>query len=111
MRAVEEAPRGVLHRRSGRGRFEVARARPSPALAELVEHLWLVSWDLRGRDPHLQHTLPHPGVHLVAEPGRSGIQGVLTGRFSRRLEGRATPSGSASGRPASSRSSAPRWPP
>jgi AraC-like DNA-binding protein len=87
MRAVEEAPRGVLHRRSGRGRFEVARARPSPALAELVEHLWLVSWDLRGRDPHLQHTLPHPGVHLVAEPGRSGIQGVLTGRFSRRLEG------------------------
>jgi AraC-like DNA-binding protein len=87
MRAVEEAPRGVLHLRGGRGRFEVARARPSPALAELVEHFWLVSWDLRGRDPHLQHTLPHPGVHLVAEPGHSGIQGVLTGRFSRRLEG------------------------
>jgi hypothetical protein len=87
MRAVEEAPRGVLHLRSGRGRFEVARARPSPALADLVEHFWLVSWDLRGRDPHLQHTLPHPGVHLVAEPEHSGIQGVLTGRFSRRLEG------------------------
>ena len=87
MRAVEEAPRGVLHLRGGRGRFEVARARPSPALAELVEHFWLVSWDLRGRDPHLQHTLPHPGAHLVAEPGHSGIQGVLTGRFSRRLEG------------------------
>jgi AraC-like DNA-binding protein len=77
----------VLHLRGGRGRFEVARARPSPALAELVEHFWLVSWDLRGRDPHLQHTLPHPGVHLVAEPDHSGIQGVLTGRFSRRLEG------------------------
>jgi hypothetical protein len=43
MRAVEEAPRGVLHLQSGRGRFEVARARPSPALAELVEHFWLVS--------------------------------------------------------------------
>ena len=87
MRAVEEAPRGVLHQRSGRGVFEVARARPSPVLAELIEHYWLVSWDLRGREPHLQHTLPHPGVHLVAEPDRSGIQGVLTGRFSRRLEG------------------------
>jgi AraC-like DNA-binding protein len=87
MRAVEDAPRGVLHLRSGQGRFEVVRARPCPALTELVEHFWLVSWDLRGRDPHLQHTLPHPGIHLVAEPGHSGIQGVLTGRFSRRLEG------------------------
>jgi len=27
-------------------------------------------------------------VHLVVEPDRSGIQGVLTGRFTRRLEGR-----------------------
>jgi hypothetical protein len=87
MRAVEQAPRGVLHLRSGRRRFEVARSRPGEALAELVEHYWTVSWDLRGRDPHLQHTLPHPGVHLVAERDRSGIMGVTTGRFTRRLEG------------------------
>jgi AraC-like DNA-binding protein len=58
------------------------------ALAELVGHYWTVSWDLRGRDPHLQHTLPHPSVHLVAERDRSGIMGVLTGRFTRRLDGR-----------------------
>ena len=86
--AVEEAPRGVLQLRAGRGRFEVARFRPGPDLAELVEHYWMVSWDLRGRRPHTQHTLPHPGVHLVAEPDRSGIQGVLTGRFTRELAGR-----------------------
>ena len=86
MRAVEETLRGCSISSRGRG-VEVTRARPSPALAELVEHFWLVSWDLRGREPHLQHTLPHPGVHLVAEPGHSGIQGVLTGRFSRRLVG------------------------
>jgi AraC-like DNA-binding protein len=85
--AVEEAPRGVLQLRAGRGRFEVARFRPGPDLAELVEHYWMVSWDLRGRAPHTQHTLPHPGVHLVAERDRSGIQGVLTGRFTRELEG------------------------
>jgi AraC-like DNA-binding protein len=85
MRAVEEAPRGVLHLRSGR--FDVARSRPGPALAEVVEHYWTVRWDLRGRPPHTQHTLPHPSVHLVAERGRSGVMGVLTGRFTRRLEG------------------------
>jgi AraC-like DNA-binding protein len=87
MGPVEEAPRGVLHLEFGRRSFEVARSRPGPALAELVEHYWLVSWDLRGRDPHLQHTLPHPGAHLVAERGRAEIMGVLTGRFTRRLEG------------------------
>ena len=87
MRAVQEAPRGVLDPRAGRRRFEVTRSRPCPALAELVEHFWTVRWDLRGRDPHTQDTLPHPSVHLVAERGRSGILGVLTGRFTRELEG------------------------
>jgi Domain of unknown function (DUF6597) len=77
----------VLDLRSGSRRFDVVRARPSPALADLVEHYWTVSWDLRGRQPHTQHTLPHPSVHLVAERDRSGVMGVLTGRFSRRLEG------------------------
>jgi hypothetical protein len=71
-RAVGEAPRGVLDLRSGSRRFDVVRARPSPALADLVEHYWTVSWDLRGRQPHTQHTLPHPSVHLVAERDRSG---------------------------------------
>jgi AraC-like DNA-binding protein len=87
MRPVEEAPRGVLNLRSGRGRFEVTRTRPGPDLAELVEHFWTVGWDLRGRDPHTQHTLPHPSVHLVAERDRSGIMGVLSGRFTRQLAG------------------------
>lgn len=87
MEAVEGEPRGVLGLRAGRRSFEVSRSRPSPALAGLVEHYWTVRWDLRGRDPHTQHTLPHPSVHLVAERDRSGIMGVLTGRFTRELEG------------------------
>jgi AraC-like DNA-binding protein len=87
MRAVEEAPRGVLDPGAGRRRFQVGRTRPRPDLAELVEHFWTVRWDLRGRGPHTQHTLPHPSVHLVAEQGRSGIMGVCTGRFTRELEG------------------------
>jgi AraC-like DNA-binding protein len=88
METVEGEPRGVLGLRAGRRSFEVTRSRrPSPALADLVEHYWTVRWDLRGRDPHTQHTLPHPSVHLVAERDRSGIMGVLTGRFTRELEG------------------------
>jgi len=87
MSAVEQAPRGVLGLRAGRRSFEVSRTRPGQGLAELVEHYWTVRWDLRGREPHTQHTLPHPSVHLVAERDRSGVMGVLTGRFTRELEG------------------------
>ena len=87
MGAVEEGPRGVLGLRAGQRSFEVTRRRPGAGLAELVEHYWTVRWDLTGRDPHTQHTLPHPSVHLVAERDRSEIMGVLTGRFTRELEG------------------------
>jgi AraC-like DNA-binding protein len=84
---VDETPRGVLDLQAGERWFDVARHRPAPELAEVVEHYWTVRWDLRGRDPYTQHTLPHPSVHLVAERGRSRVLGVLTGRFTRVLQG------------------------
>jgi AraC-like DNA-binding protein len=84
---VEPKPIGVLGLRRGRRWFDVSLYRPSPQLAELVEHCWTVRWDVRGHDRHLQHTLPHPAVHLVVERDRSCIQGLMTGRFTRVLEG------------------------
>lgn len=80
--------RGILHARRGHDSFVHSRLLPAPALRELVEHYWLVRWDLRGQEPHLAETLPHPSVHWVTERGRSDIRGVSTGRFSRRLEGK-----------------------
>jgi AraC-like DNA-binding protein len=47
-----------------------------------------VRWDLHGRPPQLQETLPHPNVHLVVERGEARVWGVHSGRFSRMLEGR-----------------------
>ncbi|HUB89319.1 MAG TPA: helix-turn-helix domain-containing protein [Dyella sp.] len=80
-------PRGVLHPRLAEGDFKHARRAPSPALGGLIEHYWYVSWDLRDLPPQQQETLPHPNVHFVIEPGCTGIYGVHTGRFVRRLEG------------------------
>jgi AraC-like DNA-binding protein len=56
-------------------------------LAGIVQHFWIVRWDLRGHAPHRPETLPHPNVHLLLEPGRTRIQGVHTGRFTRVLAG------------------------
>jgi AraC-like DNA-binding protein len=86
--STEPAARGVLDPRSGERWFELDMLRPAEELAELVEHFWTVTWDLRGRDSYTQHVLPHPSVHVVVEDDRAEVVGVTTGRFSRVLEGK-----------------------
>ncbi len=81
-------PRGVLYpqRRSTLG--SLLRLPPSPDLAPFVAHYWIITWDLRGHAPQTQETLPHPSVHIALERGRSGIYGVVKGRFTRVIKGK-----------------------
>jgi AraC-like DNA-binding protein len=55
----------ILDPRAGEARFTLARAAPGAALAPFVERYWIVRWDLRGRAPYAQETLPFPCVNLV----------------------------------------------
>jgi AraC-like DNA-binding protein len=85
---VLDEPRGILRPRAGAQVFSLERPLPTaPDLAAFIEHYWIVRWDLRGRPPYLQETLPHPTVHLVLDPPESRIFGVVTARFARRIEG------------------------
>ncbi len=68
--------------------FSLSRCKPAPDLAHLIEHYWIVAWDLRGREPHTQETLPQPNVHVVFEANNSHVYGVVTGKFSRHLDGK-----------------------
>jgi AraC-like DNA-binding protein len=77
--------RGVL--RLPPGGVTVPRHSPTAVLAPFVAYYWRVSWDLRGRPPHLQETLPHPNIYLVFENNRLQLSGVSTTRFTRILEG------------------------
>jgi len=80
-------PRGVLRSAPGAGQFRHERHAPAAALVDLVEHYWMVAWDLRGEPPQRRETLPHPSVHLLIEHGETRIAGVASARFSRLLEG------------------------
>jgi AraC-like DNA-binding protein len=82
------APRGILRHAPSPGEFHHARIAPSAALEHLVQHYWIVRWDLQGGPPQVRETLPHPNVHLVLDPGRTRIHGIHGGRFTRVLEGR-----------------------
>jgi AraC-like DNA-binding protein len=82
--------RGVLATLAAEGqRFRHERYHPSPDLEPLVEHYWVVEWDLGGQPPHRAETLPHPSVHMIFEAGGlSRIRGPAREKFSRRLAGR-----------------------
>lgn len=81
-------PRGILNLKEGEKKFQLARHLPSPDLAFFVEHYWIVRWDLRGQKPYMSETLPHPSIHVVFEKDQSRIVGVVTGKFSRTIEGK-----------------------
>lgn len=88
MRPTVGKARGILRHAPAPGIFHHARVAPSPVLAGVVQHFWIVRWDLRGGcAPQVRETLPHPNVHLVLERGETRIQGIHTGRFTRVLEG------------------------
>lgn len=79
--------RGVLKPAASAGKFRHSRRSPSPELAHCIAHYWMVRWDLRGDEPHVQETLPHPNVYLVFEPGNLSVAGVSTSKFTRVLKG------------------------
>jgi AraC-like DNA-binding protein len=79
--------RGMLRRRLPAGKMRHARRRPADDLAFWIAHYWMIRWDLRGCEPHIAESLPHPNVHVIFETTGSVVAGVQTHKFSRVLEG------------------------
>ncbi len=79
--------RGVLRRQPEAGKLRHARRSPGAEMGRWIAHYWMVSWDLRGAEPHVVESLPHPNVHVVFEKGHSVVSGVYTEKFSRVLKG------------------------
>ena len=81
--------RGILRRRTARERFHVDRRAPAADLAGLANYLWILTWDLRGHEPHRQRVLTHPAVNLTfTTGGRARVVGVVRGEFTETIEGR-----------------------
>jgi AraC-like DNA-binding protein len=87
MSGSQAESRGVLDPVAARSRFSLTLHEPAAELAGVVDRHWVVRWDLIGREPYVQDVLPHPCVNLAFEPERSGIFGIPTRRFRRKLAG------------------------
>jgi AraC-like DNA-binding protein len=66
--------------------FRLGRYLPQPDLTPFLDHYWIVEWDLQGRPPYTQRTLPYPCVHVVFDRARTGIWGLTTGSFDYELK-------------------------
>ncbi len=81
-------PRGILNAPPPSAEeFRLSLRRPAQTIAPIIDYYWILSWDLRHRGPHIQNTVPQPNVHVAFEPGSSHVYGVVTGKYSRCLEG------------------------
>jgi AraC-like DNA-binding protein len=83
---VLQRAKGVVAPALAADTFRMGRYLPPPDLAPFIEHYWIVAWDLRGRPPFVQRTLPYPSVHVVFDSARSGVFGVATGAFDYTLQ-------------------------
>lgn len=79
--------RAILNPLAAASSFSLERRAPPEDLAGVVARYWLVRWDLRGRPPFPQETLPYPCVNLVFGTHQPGVHGVLRRRFVADLRG------------------------
>lgn len=79
--AIATPAKGVVAPATAATMFRMERYLPSTALAPFLDHYWVVEWNLQGRPPHSQRTLPYPCVNIAFDHGRTAIFGVVTGAF------------------------------
>lgn len=86
--------RGILQSEAGMRNFSLMRYEPAPELASLIEHYWVVRWDLRGQSPYEQTILSYPNINLSFEKTSSGlftgVYGVPSSKFTRFLQDEGT---------------------
>lgn len=78
---------GILQLQEGEKKFQLSRFPPSAELSPFVMHYWIVSWQLENQEPFCQDVIPNPCVNLIVETDRSGIYGVSSSKYTKRLHG------------------------
>jgi len=89
MKAIEQKrSMGILQLNESEKKFQLSRYAPSEPLLPFVKHYWIINWDLEGQAPYFQDVVPNPCVNLVIEDHKSGIYGVSSQMYTKRIEGK-----------------------
>ncbi|TVY10822.1 helix-turn-helix domain-containing protein [Paenibacillus cremeus] len=91
MKSIERGTdKGILHAKAGKQKFSLHKYEPAAELAPLIEHYWVVQWDLKGQAPYRQTILSYPNVNMAFEKDYNGcfagIYGVPKTTYTRHLQ-------------------------
>ena len=86
--SVRSDARGIVDPGRGLRAFELRRIEPAQTdVRAVVDHYWIVSWDLPDGVVHDQAVLPHPVVNVVIRDGEGSVVGPQSKLDTRQLSG------------------------
>lgn len=69
---------GVMHHNDSQKHYRLRRYLPDLPLANLVEQYWLVNWQLKNGQEHVQKNLPDPNFHLTFDSQGAKLIGPVS---------------------------------
>lgn len=79
--------KGVLHPSEASKHFSIDRVPFVGDLAQYIEHVWIIRWDLPDGQTYETEVLPYPAVNIIFLNGTASIAGVGTKKFTQQLKG------------------------
>jgi AraC-like DNA-binding protein len=86
LQPVSSKAKGVVSPLTAGKMFRLKRYQPTAPFDSVIEHYWVVQWDLQGKPPFVQRTLPYPSVQLVFDRCKTAVFGVVSGAFEYTLQ-------------------------
>ena len=83
-----DQPVGIVNSAYFHQHFSLQRFYPSSPLEAIVDHYWIVKWQLPDGEGYTQSVIPHPNTHLTFIENASHIQGICQTKYSHTMTGK-----------------------
>ncbi|MCG8478474.1 MAG: AraC family transcriptional regulator [Spirochaetales bacterium] len=76
-----QLPKEILNPLNAVRAYSLSMPPPSAALADFVDHYWMLQWDRRGKAPYTCEVIPSPYINLTFSGTEAIVTGITTGKY------------------------------